>query len=85
MYRVGALATILQLLKLPDGTVKVLVEGGSRANLLEVHSGEYFTADIELIDEVPQSESREMDGLKRTVVSQFENYVKLNKKYRQRF
>ena len=80
MYRVGALATILQLLKLPDGTVKVLVEGGSRANLLEVHSGEYFTADIELIDEVPQSESREMDGLKRTVVSQFENYVKLNKK-----
>ncbi|MDP6436342.1 MAG: endopeptidase La [Gammaproteobacteria bacterium] len=80
IYRVGTLATILQLLKLPDGTVKVLVEGGNRAQLTEVRSEEYFTADIDLIDEVQADESRELDGLKRTVVSQFENYVKLNKK-----
>jgi ATP-dependent Lon protease len=80
IYRVGTLATILQLLKLPDGTVKVLVEGGSRVNLTEVHTGEYFTADIEYVTEVPEEDSRELEGLKRTVVSQFENYVKLNKK-----
>jgi ATP-dependent Lon protease len=83
IYRVGTLATILQLLKLPDGTVKVLVEGGSRINLTKVHAGEYFTADIEYVEEISEiSEegSRELEGLKRTVVSQFENYVKLNKK-----
>jgi len=80
IYRLGTLATILQLLKLPDGTVKVLVEGGSRARIGTISSAEYFTADIELITEVPEEESRDLDGLKRTVVSQFENYVKLNKK-----
>jgi len=80
IYRVGTLATILQLLKLPDGTVKVLVEGSSRAHLAAVHEGDYFSADIELIDEVTDEGSRELDGLKRTIVSQFENYVKLNKK-----
>ena len=51
IYRIGTLATILQLLKLPDGTVKVLVEGGSRAKVGEITAGEYFTADLELIDE----------------------------------
>jgi ATP-dependent Lon protease len=80
IYRVGTLATILQLLKLPDGTVKVLVEGGSRINLTKVHAGEYFTADIEYVEEISEEGSRELEGLKRTVVSQFENYVKLNKK-----
>ena len=82
IYRVGTLSTILQLLKLPDGTVKVLVEGGKRAKLLSVDSAEYFTADIELLSDTGESpdESRELDGLKRTVVSQFENYVQLNKK-----
>jgi ATP-dependent Lon protease len=80
IYRLGTLATILQLLKLPDGTVKVLVEGGSRAKVGKISSNEYFTADIELINEVVEDDSRELDGLKRTVVSQFENYVKLNKK-----
>ena len=80
IYRVGTLATILQLLKLPDGTVKVLVEGGSRINLTKVHAGEYFTADIEYVEEILEEGSRELEGLKRTVVSQFENYVKLNKK-----
>ncbi len=80
IYRLGTLATILQLLKLPDGTVKVLVEGGSRAKVGKISSDEYFTADIELINESAEEDSRELEGLKRTVVSQFENYVKLNKK-----
>jgi ATP-dependent Lon protease len=84
IYRVGTLSTILQLLKLPDGTVKVLVEGGSRAKVVAIESAEFFTADIELLsDDVggsDDSEVRELDGLKRTVVSQFENYVQLNKK-----
>ncbi len=80
IYAVGTLATILQLLKLPDGTVKVLVEGGSRARLLECYSGEHFSADIELITENDEIEARELDVLKRSIVSQFENYVKLNKK-----
>jgi len=80
IYRVGTLATILQLLKLPDGTVKVLVEGGSRALVGKITQGDYFTADIELLDEAFEEGSKELDGLKRTVVSQFENYVKLNKK-----
>jgi ATP-dependent Lon protease len=80
IYRIGTIATILQLLKLPDGTVKVLVEGGSRARVGEVTAGEYFTADIELIDERVDAESRELEGLRRSVVSQFDNYVKLNKK-----
>ncbi len=80
IYAVGTLATILQLLKLPDGTVKVLVEGGSRARLLQCYSGEHFSADIELITESDEIEPRELDVLKRSIVSQFENYVKLNKK-----
>jgi ATP-dependent Lon protease len=80
IYRVGTLATILQLLKLPDGTVKVLVEGGSRVTLVAIHEGEFFTADLEPVEEVQEEESRELDGFKRTIVSQFENYVKLNKK-----
>ncbi len=80
IYDVGTLATILQLLKLPDGTVKVLVEGGSRATLENVRSGEYFSADIQKVIEASRDDAREMEGLKRTVVSQFESYVKLNKK-----
>jgi len=80
IYTQGTLATILQLLKLPDGTVKVLVEGGSRAAIEQPHGGEYFSADIRLIEEDLASESRELDVLKRSVISQFENYVKLNKK-----
>jgi len=80
IYEQGTLATILQLLKLPDGTVKVLVEGGSRATIVESHTGEYFSADIRLIQEDQEVESRELDVLKRSVISQFESYVKLNKK-----
>ncbi|CAG0939084.1 ATP-dependent Lon protease [Gammaproteobacteria bacterium] len=80
IYAVGTLATILQLLKLPDGTVKVLVEGGSRARLLECYAGEHFAADIELVADDGSVEARELDVLRRSIVSQFENYVKLNKK-----
>ncbi|MGI9344065.1 MAG: endopeptidase La [Gammaproteobacteria bacterium] len=80
IYTQGTLATILQLLKLPDGTVKVLVEGGSRAAIVQPHTGDYFSADIQLIEEDVEFESRELDVLKRSVISQFENYVKLNKK-----
>jgi ATP-dependent Lon protease len=80
IYRIGTLATILQLLKLPDGTVKVLVEGGSRADLIDTQSGEFFTADITTIADAGEFEERELDVLKRSVVSQFENYIKLNKK-----
>jgi len=80
IYTQGTLATILQLLKLPDGTVKVLVEGGSRAAIVQPHTGDYFSADIQLIEEDVELESRELDVLKRSVISQFENYVKLNKK-----
>jgi ATP-dependent Lon protease len=80
VYRVGTLATILQLLKLPDGTVKVLVEGGVRANLVETRAGEFFSADIELVEDNLDVTTREADVLKRSLISQFENYVKLNRK-----
>ena len=80
IYRVGTVSTILQLLKLPDGTVKVLVEGGRRARIVGFKETEsYFEAITEpLPDEV--SEAKELEALGRTVVSQFEQYIKLNKK-----
>jgi ATP-dependent Lon protease len=80
LYDVGTLATILQLLKLPDGTVKVLVEGGQRVALKSMHEGEYFSADIEVLDDTDGLEDREIEVLTRSVVAQFENYVKLSKK-----
>ncbi|MEM6626746.1 MAG: endopeptidase La [Pseudomonadota bacterium] len=80
MYETGAIATILQLLKLPDGTVKVLVEGKSRAKLVQlVDKGEFYAADVEPIDEAV-AELEESEALIRTVVEQFEGYVKLNRK-----
>jgi len=80
LHQVGTLATILQLLKLPDGTVKVLVEGKSRARLVELHDrGEYFEAEIEPIAEAPSS-GTDIQALTRAVQEQFENYVKLNRK-----
>jgi len=80
IYRVGTLATILQLLKLPDGTVKVLVEGGTRANLTKTRAAEFFSADITLVEDQLDVTTREADVLKRSLISQFENYVKLNRK-----
>jgi ATP-dependent Lon protease len=80
IHSMGTLATILQLLKLPDGTVKVLVEGVSRARIKSVLPGDYFAANIELIEDSLDDEEGDLDGIKRAVVTQFENYVKLNKK-----
>src|SRR5690606_12429327 len=80
IYPVGTLATILQLLKLPDGTVKVLVEGVKRARLKSLEIGECFSAEIEDLPENDGTDQREMDVLTRSVVARFEQYVKLNKK-----
>lgn len=80
IYEVGTLATVLQLLKLPDGTVKVLVEGTSRARVTGFTENEnYFEATAEaLVEEIGSDE--EVEALARSTVSQFESYVKLNKK-----
>jgi len=80
IYNIGTVGTVLQLLKLPDGTVKVLVEGGQRARITGfTDREEFFEADAELLDEETGDE-QELDALARTAVSQFEQYIKLNKK-----
>ena len=80
IYRVGTVSTILQLLKLPDGTVKVLVEGSRRASITGfTETDSYFEAQVQpLPDE--GGDAKELDALGRTVVGQFEQYIKLNKK-----
>ena len=87
LHGFGTVATILQLLKLPDGTVKVLVEGVDRARASHAGAvahpngeGNYYAADVEVLPDADQYEEREMDVLLRSVVTQFEQYVKLNKK-----
>lgn len=82
IYSVGTVSTVLQLLKLPDGTVKVLVEGGERARVIEYTDNEdFFEAQAEILDENEGStEEGELEALSRSVVSQFEQYIKLNKK-----
>ena len=80
LYAVGTVATILQLLKLPDGTVKVLVEGVDRAHIDSIDEGVYFTAQVTTLPDIERYEEREMDVLTRSVITQFEQYVKLNKK-----
>ncbi|WP_340313298.1 endopeptidase La [Rhizorhabdus argentea] len=80
LYDLGVVATVLQLLKLPDGTVRVLVEGKQRARLDELSSGEtHLTAAVELIEEA-EAEGAEVSALMRSVIDQFENYARLNKK-----
>ncbi|MBS0289385.1 MAG: endopeptidase La [Proteobacteria bacterium] len=80
IYTLGAVSTILQLLKLPDGTVKVLVEGIRRGRILDyVHTEPYFLANVEFVNDAPLREE-ETEVLVRTLMSQFEKYVKLNKK-----
>ncbi|OBP14741.1 endopeptidase La [Rheinheimera sp. SA_1] len=80
LYRVGTVATILQLLKLPDGTVKVLVEGGRRAKLVNfTETDELFMANVEVVTS-PDMDSREQEVFLRSAVGQFEGYIKLNKK-----
>jgi ATP-dependent Lon protease len=80
LYEVGTVATILQLLKLPDGTVKVLVEGGDRARVLEMLVDDHFSAEIAVLNEENEHDEREIDVLVRSIIAQFEQYVKLNKK-----
>jgi ATP-dependent Lon protease len=80
LYKIGTIATILQLLKLPDGTVKVLVEGVDRGSVEKLLGGPFYTAQISLALEVDQYDEKELEVLSRSVVSQFEQYVKLNKK-----
>jgi ATP-dependent Lon protease len=79
IYRIGALANVLQLLKLPDGTVKVLVEGRSRARIQNFVANElYFEAEVEEIGDSP-SDPATVEALGRSLTEQFERYVKLNK------
>ncbi|BFM07469.1 endopeptidase La [Halioxenophilus aromaticivorans] len=80
LFEIGTVSSVLQLLKLPDGTVKVLVEGGERAKVLSVDGDDaYYKADVEILaqEEIP---ARESDVLVKTAMSQFEQYVNLSKK-----
>ena len=80
IYEVGTLAQVLQLLKLPDGTVKVLVEGTERAKVERfTNHADYFEAEVKLLPNIITNE-QETEALARTAISQFESYVKLNKK-----
>ncbi|MEY3807146.1 MAG: hypothetical protein RI893_122 [Pseudomonadota bacterium] len=81
LYEVGTLANILQMLKLPDGTVKVLVEGVQRSKVLHYkETGSYFSAVVTEIEDVLKLTEQEQDVLERTVINSFEQYVKLNNK-----
>ncbi|RMG35462.1 MAG: endopeptidase La [Gammaproteobacteria bacterium] len=81
LYQVGTLANILQLLKLPDGTVKVLVEGNQRARITRFQEADnYLAADIEAVAEELDTPEREMEVLMRSATGLFDQYVKLNKK-----
>ncbi|OEE73834.1 endopeptidase La [Enterovibrio norvegicus FF-162] len=79
LYEVGTVASILQLLKLPDGTVKVLVEGLQRAEIKKFREDDFFIADAQYT-ETPEMDEREQEVLVRTAISQFEGFIKLNKK-----
>jgi len=80
IYTIGTIGTVLQLLKLPDGTVKVLVEGGQRARIVRfADNDQFFQANAEVVGEKPGAH-QEIEALARTVVTQFEQYIKLNKK-----
>jgi len=81
MFEVGCVSTILQMLKLPDGTVKVLVEGQQRAKVDGIEDGEsHFTAHVTPIEVLPAESGSEVEALRRAVMQQFDQYVKLNKK-----
>ena len=81
LYSIGTLSTILQMLKLPDGTIKVLVEGGERVmvdSLLETN--DYFSASVQYLEKTAAVDEREAEVLIRSVLNLFDQYVKLNKK-----
>ncbi|EGR4404556.1 endopeptidase La [Vibrio cholerae] len=79
LFEVGTVATILQLLKLPDGTVKVLVEGQQRAKITQFYEEEYFFADAQYLV-TPELGEREQEVVVRSAINQFEGFIKLNKK-----
>ncbi len=80
IYEIGCVSNILQMLKLPDGTVKVLVEGGQRARITRIEDGEsHFSCDLVPI-ETEGEDSPEVEALRRAILAQFDQYVKLNKK-----
>ncbi|ULJ68477.1 endopeptidase La [Wielerella bovis] len=80
LHETGTVAEILQVLKLPDGTVKVLVEGKQRAQAVSVQdNGEYFESEINILSDVEKNPA-DQEALRRSLMSQFEQYVKLNKK-----
>ena len=80
IHRIGTVGTIVQMLRLPDGTVKVLIEGKKRAKIISyVPNPSFFLVEVERIDE-PVDQGIESEALMRTIVTAFENYVKLNKK-----
>ncbi|AUI85695.1 endopeptidase La [Vibrio azureus] len=79
LFTVGTVATILQLLKLPDGTVKVLVEGQQRAKITQFKDSEFFLAEAEYVV-TPELDEREQEVIVRSAINQFEGFIKLNKK-----
>ncbi len=80
LYEIGCVSNILQMLKLPDGTVKVLVEGVQRAQITAIHDlRSHFMADVEMIP-AAEAESHEIEAMRRALIAQFDQYVKLNKK-----
>jgi ATP-dependent Lon protease len=80
IYKLGTIASVLQLLKLPDGTVKVLVEGATRGRIGKYHrKADFYAAEVEVLADDPGTKV-EVEALARSVVSEFESYVKLNKK-----
>jgi len=82
MFGVGCISAIMQMLKLPDGTVKVLIEGQERAHIEAIHDGELFTATVTPLEIEAQEEHHpsEIEALRRAVMQQFDEYVKLNRK-----
>lgn len=80
LYAIGSMANILQMLKLPDGTVKVLVEGTQRVNVLRVYDADsHFDAEVEVVAAEDGTDS-ESEAMRRALIAQFDQYVKLNKK-----
>ncbi|MEK9971785.1 MAG: LON peptidase substrate-binding domain-containing protein, partial [Ferrovibrio sp.] len=80
IHSVGTIASVLQLLRLPDGTVKVLVEGSQRAKIVKFNdNADFFQVQAEVISD-DSGEGRETEALSRSVINQFEQYVKLNRK-----
>ena len=81
IHEIGTLSTILQLLKLPDGTVKVLVEGAERVRVKDYESTDsYFTANVEVLESGEEEDEKVLEVLTRSLLAMFDQYVKLNKK-----